>query len=39
MMSAASHVELSLVIPCYNEEACLEATVPPLIPPPSWRPA
>jgi glycosyltransferase involved in cell wall biosynthesis len=24
-------VELSLVIPCYNEEACLEYTVPPLI--------
>ena len=26
-----SRVDLSLVMPCYNEEGCLELTVPPLI--------
>lgn len=29
-MPAAVAPELSLVLPCYNEEGCLEATVPPI---------
>ncbi len=29
--SAAADPELSLVIPCYNEEACLPLTLPPLV--------